>query len=93
LYAGDVEFDREFEATLESLFRQWLAPCAFAGHWIAEVEAQGHSPENLAAFRQCEAEVRGLVKFLDNDEMTDPMRRLRDRAIEEHRNGQTAEFV
>ena len=91
--AGCAEHNARTQQALESLFRAWLEPCALANKWVAKIEKQGHALDNLARFCECETEVRAIVRFLDEDKMTDAMRALRDEAVSEHESGQTAEFV
>jgi hypothetical protein len=92
VYSG-MEYDAESDQILQRLFREWLAPCEWVNQWIAVHQQRGYDLAHLEAFRKCEQEVRSIVKSMDADVMTDPMRELRDLAIEEHRNGETAEFI
>jgi hypothetical protein len=93
MLAGGEEHSPRTEQALENLFRAWLEPCKLANKWITSIGKRGQSPENLARFRECETEVRAIVRFLDDDMMTDAMRAMRDEAISEHESGQTAEMV
>lgn len=90
---GGVDYDPQVEAALETQFRRWIAPCDAAQDWIAKVTGRGYDLQNLAEFRNCELEVRSLIRFLDQDQMNDPMRKMRDDAVSEHASGQTADFV
>ena len=64
-----------------------------ANERIKRVRKNGYSPETVDRFLECEKQVRAMVRFLDDDRMTDAMRKLRDDAIAEHESGKTAEFV
>ena len=88
-----VEYDADTDAAIRELFQGWLRPCDAANQWIDGLLRKGYHPHNLDAFRTCEREVRSIVKAHDADAMTDAMRDLRDRALAEHRDGKTAEFV
>jgi hypothetical protein len=93
VYHGQCEHDCETDEAIEALFREWLPPCDFANEWIDAQHKRGYKVENLSQFRECEQEVRTIVKSFDDHSLTDGMRQLRDEAIAEHRNGKTAEFV
>jgi hypothetical protein len=87
------EYDAEADEAIQELFKAWLKPCAFANQWIAVQEQRHYHLANLEEFRKCEQEVRSIVKAMEKDELTDAMRELRDSAVMEHRNGETAEFI
>lgn len=92
VYEG-MGYDADADEAIRELFRGWLRPCEPVNKWI-EIQAQrGYHLDNLEEFRKCEREVRSIVKAWDADAMTDAMRDLRDKALSEHRNGETAEFV
>lgn len=98
IYTGGAEHDARADESLRSLFRAWLRPCDFANQWIAAQQGRGYHLGNLDEFRASEREVRSIVKawdanVADADVLTDAMRDLRDSAVTEHRNGETAEFV
>lgn len=92
---GIVEYDPELESKLEELFRRWLVPCQFANDWIDVQLRRGYQPDNLKKFRKCQAEVEAILNSIDNTtrSMSDSLIELRDAAIEEHRRGETAEFI
>jgi hypothetical protein len=91
-YRGD-RCEAEMFQLLERLFREWLKPCSIANEWIAIHKSRGYDLANLEEFRKCEREVVAIVGSFDGDAMTDPLREVRDSAVMEHRNGETAEFV
>ncbi len=96
LYDDKVEHSPGFEDALELLFVAWLRSCEFINPWILKVQEAGYHLDHLEKFRKCEAEVRAIVGFHTPDRdhvMTDALRLLRDQAIAEHHNGQTAEFI
>jgi hypothetical protein len=90
-----IEYDEKVEAEILALFRRWLAPCEFANRWIDVQVKRGYQPDNLSEFRRCEAEVNAIVSSQDNTDrqMSDELIRMRDEALEEHRRGETSEFV
>lgn len=95
VFSEKAEYDPRIDQAIQSLFRAWLPPCEFANQWIDSQLQSGYHPDNLAKFRECERQVRSIVRSLDqdSDEMTDEMRSLRDAALREHLHGETAEFV
>lgn len=90
---GSLKYNPAIEHALEDLFRAWLGPCDRAQRWVDSLQQQGFEVSNVEAFKQCEAEVRAIVDHLNDDQLTQPIRELRDAAIKEHRNGDTAEFI
>jgi hypothetical protein len=92
LYEG-MDYDPEADEAIRELFKAWLRPCVPANKWIDTQQKRGYHVENLEKFRKCEREARSIVKSMEADGMTDAMRKLRDDALTEHRNGETAEFV
>lgn len=74
---------------IDGLLTDWWQACGFANRWIDEQAQRGHEPENLAQFRECEAEVRAIIQARQEDELPEGLRALRDKAIEDYRNGQT----
>lgn len=94
VYQDEATFDTEVQASLESLFRIWLAPSDFAERWIARQTAGGVEIGNLTEYRSCRDEVLAIIKHLDGEQtVNDEVVQLRDEALEEHRRGQTSEFV
>jgi len=61
--------------------------------WIAIHNKRGYKLANLEKFETAEREVLAIVRALDSDQLTDAIRDLRDSAVTEHRNGETAEFI
>lgn len=53
------------DAAIESLYRGWLVPCAFADRWIDTQASRGFQLKNLTAFRECETEARSIVHEID----------------------------
>jgi hypothetical protein len=93
VYRGDADVDHRLHEAVEQLFIAWLRPCQLAEEWIGLQEKRGFEVDNLGDFRRCEEECRAIVKSLSDDELTDSVRKLRDEALTELRDGQTAEFV
>lgn len=93
IFLGKLEYDPELDAQIAGEFRKWLGACDSAKAWMEKQIGRGYKLDNLDDFRECEDQVRAIVESMGSDVLTEPMRELRDRAITEHRNGETAEFV
>lgn len=93
VFSGKMPHSAELETAIEKLFVAWQQPCRFANLWIQKQQERGFNLENLDKFQQCEEEVRAIVRSLDDHTLKDPLVPLRDEALAEHANGQTAEFV
>jgi hypothetical protein len=89
---GQLAPDAQFDRKLKALARAWLNTCDVVSRLNLWYLSRGKLG-NLAEFRRCEAEMRAMVQSWQRDKMTDAMRALRDSAIEEHRRGETAEFI
>jgi hypothetical protein len=96
VYNGRYDYEAAIEATLQTMCRSWLEPCANAEKWIAIQEQRGYALSNVEMFRHCCEEMKAIVAAFDEPAsgrvMTDPLILLRDEALNEHRDGQTAEF-
>lgn len=76
--------------------KAWLASCERASEWIARHRDREYEIENLAALRKCCEEMQAIVDFYDaerSESLPPQMAVLRDEALAEFRNGETAEFV
>jgi hypothetical protein len=93
IYRGLAQYDKDTDQALRGLFIAWLRPCKIANQWIAVQQGRAYHLDNLDEFRGCEREVLAIVQSMEADQLTDAMRELRDTAVMEHRNGETAEFV
>ena len=97
MFSGDSDFvPDDVEAAIRALCKLWLKPCDRANQWVAVQHSRGFKVDNLDAFRNCCVEMRAIVKAQEtegNEDLPAKMAILRDQAIEEHRNGQTAEFI
>lgn len=90
----EAEFEPEVDDALEAMMRNWLMTSEIASKWIELQLKRGYRVEGLERFRVCEKEVRAIVRFFDEgEELPSRMADLCSRAIEEHENGETAEFV
>jgi hypothetical protein len=84
------------ERAVRTLCEAWLKPCKQAQAIIAGQTERGFCIENLARFRKCCEEMQAIVKAQTSTEeevIPDPITQLRDDAIQEYRDGQTAEFI
>lgn len=94
IYRGRVQYEPEAAKIIQDLLVDWLKPCKVADEWIAVQLKRGYKVDNLERFRECEKEVRAIVGSQErNHSMSDALRKLRDEALIEHRDGQTSEFV
>jgi hypothetical protein len=95
IYRGDREFDPTTEAALHELCKNWLLPCKFAESWIAIQQQRGYEISNLSQFRDSVAEMTAIVEANQGgaEVLSGAMARLRDQAVKEQRDGQTAEFI
>jgi hypothetical protein len=96
VYRGEREPDAGLEASLERLCEGWLNPCAFAETWVEKRVTKGYRIDNLAEFRQCAREMSAIVEAINDrgdESLPKGIAVFRNAAIEEHRNGETAEFV
>jgi hypothetical protein len=94
IYRGEGQHDATVENALRALCKAWLEPCAFADRWIEAQRTRGFVIDNLVRFRQCVDEMAAIVEAWDGDtSLPQPIADLRDAAIIEHRNGETAEFI
>lgn len=96
VYREEIQHHSEAESTIENWCRQWLLPCEFAERWIEMQQTRGYSVDNVEEFRKCVSEMSAIVDNFgagNNAPMPEPIRVLRDEAISEHNDGQTAEFV
>jgi len=94
LYDGEIEADSEAFTKLQELLLMWLDACRATKVWAEENVTKGYDVDNLDEFRVCLKEVEAIVKsFTEEPILTDPMRELRDQAIQEHKDGKTVEFI
>jgi hypothetical protein len=100
-YRGDVyaekrPYSQEMEEALEHLMRRWYGGCGVMIRWAEHHIQLGFEVSHLKEFKQRCEEAAGIVESLDEGKedriMSDPLIILRDKALEEHRNGQTAGF-
>ncbi len=96
MFNGIGEFDHDqAEDAICALCRGWLEPCELANKLVAFQHQRGFRVDNLDRFRECCVEMQAIVHAQNamDDEIPNAVAELRDKAIEEHRDGQTAEFV
>ena len=93
VYRGEAQFSPEFDAELQRLCGRWLVPCDFAEKWIANQLAKDFAIDNLEEFRNCVTEMQAIVNsHRGKDNLPEQIAVHRDSAIQEYRNGETAEF-
>ncbi len=96
IFRGEKEYDAESEKSLRNLCKNWLVPCEVAEKWIETQLTRGYEIDNLAEFRECVSEMSAIVGADDEEDNTTipkPIVAFRNSAIDEHRNGQTTEFI
>lgn len=97
IYDGTADFDQDaVEAALRDLCKLWLKACGRAEQWAANQQSRKLPVANLEEFRSCCDEMRAIVKAQeqgDEEELPDGLTSVLEKAIEEHRGGQTTEFV
>ena len=95
MFRHGMAFDPQVQVAIETLCRAWIRPCVEAEKQIAIQLERGYTISNLSIFRECREEMVGLVEAIeDGDEVFPPaLSELRDEALREHRNGETADFV
>ena len=92
---GTVEYSEDVESAVKELCKGWLGPCEYAEEWAQKHLASGYQIDNLVVFRECCRQMQAIVKFNEStgpELLPDTMIRLRDQALEDYRNGKTAEI-
>jgi hypothetical protein len=93
---GHIEYSPEIDIAFKTLCKAWLEPCGYAEQWVSVQRARNYHIENLQKFRECCEQMQAISEAYEMngvEEMPDAIAEARDRAIAEHVNGQTAEFV
>jgi hypothetical protein len=95
VYRGEIEYSADFEKMLAELCEQWLGPCEAADGWIEKQLTEGFTIDNLDEFRECAEEMLAIVESAEpgDNQIPESVAALQDAAVEEYRNGQTAEFI
>jgi hypothetical protein len=96
LYKGESDYDPQMEGALAYLIRRWCENGEAVVRWAKRHVSLGFDVMHLDQFCQRLEEARAIIRSLNDDGsgriMSEPLILLRDRALEEHRNGETAEF-
>jgi hypothetical protein len=96
VYEGKYPYDADMEDALEELMRHWYKLSAGAIKWAEKHISLGFDVAYFAEFKQRVEEASAMVEAFDDNggqrTVSEPLILLRDQALEEHRNGQTAEF-
>jgi hypothetical protein len=95
IFDGAEGFDPLVEDALRLLCQRWLKPCEHARKWAVIQFNRGYKVDNLDRFNECCEEMQAIVRAHEatTEELPAAMEHLRDLALEDHRNGQTSEFV
>jgi hypothetical protein len=88
-----LTLDFDLDDAIVGLFRSWLSRADFTEEWISRCERNGYELDNLVEFKNCVAEARAIVEFDCHAPANDAILRLGAKAIEEHRRGETVEWV
>ncbi len=93
LYNEVYKYDPGVETALRELCRCWLKPCEDAFAWIVVQENRGFEVSNLSKFRDCCTEMKAIVESISEEStMPSAIAVIASQAIQEHRDGETAEF-
>jgi hypothetical protein len=87
---GKLEFD-DLDDHIKRLLTRWTAQVGKAIGWIERCEKNGYSIDNVAEFKSVVAEVFAILNFDPDREMSEAFGHLRDKAVVEHRNGETVD--
>jgi hypothetical protein len=92
MMADQVPYASSDEEEIRDFYRTWLAPAEGMLANIARMEARGYEVKWADQFRRACREARAI--FIDDSEffMGDALVELRDRAIDDYREGRTVEF-
>ena len=97
VYEGKCGYDKEIEEALGDLIRRWHQRCGQVLKWARHHVSLGFDVAHLADFERRCKESEAIVESLTEPEgdriMSEPLILLQDKALEEHGDGQTAEFV
>ena len=96
VYKGVKEYDPGIDDEIAALCRDWLVPCDYAEKWIAKQLERGYQIGNLGEFRKCCQEMQAIVEAQaegDGEPLPIAMIKLRDQAIDDHRNGKTSPVI
>jgi hypothetical protein len=90
IFSGEVQYKEDMDSAIAALYKLWLRPCVFAEQWIRHQLQHELKIDNLAAFRECQEEVRAIVE--ENNDVSGDLLKLRDEAIRSHQAGNTSEW-
>jgi hypothetical protein len=97
IYRGEIEHDPDFDKALQNDYEGWLNPCQYAEKWIESQLTRGFKIDNLVEFRRCVEEMNAIVEaYREGDNpifLPEGIAEIRDAAIIEHQNGQSAGFI
>jgi len=78
---------------IDRLVTTWLGPFDRMTQWISRCEARGYKVEYKDRFLACLEEARANAKYDPQQPMPECILDLKDEALREHENGETAEFL
>jgi hypothetical protein len=97
LYDDPKLYDEETEKMLEFLMRRWQQKCETVIQWAQRNVDRGFTVNHFDEFKKRCASATAIVESLDDSPgdrvMSEPLIVLRDQALDDHRNGQTADFI
>ncbi|MDB5876333.1 MAG: hypothetical protein JWQ07_5775 [Ramlibacter sp.] len=92
VFSGRQAFDPTEDAIIESLYREWLESANKVSAVIDAAESDGFEVDYIESFRRAHREARAMFvpdsQFFAGQALTD----IRDRAVDDHRGGLTADF-
>lgn len=93
IFNETYEYDPKLEEALEALCISWTKPCEDALAWVSIQRSRGFEVSNLDKFMECCEEMKAIVEsFTEESEVPQSIVVLEKQAIQDHRDGQTAEF-
>jgi hypothetical protein len=97
LFDGKISYDAEFESNLSQMMRDFHQHCPPILEVAGYFSKQNYDLPDLAQFERRCREAAAIVESLDETDsdriMSPQLLILQDRAISEHQNEQTAEFI
>jgi hypothetical protein len=91
----DAEQAKKCEARIIEFCRGWLSYSTIADKWSSVQKGRGYTLDNLDDFIKCRNELQAIVEANEgtDDALPVALAVLRDHALQDHKNGKTAEFL
>jgi len=92
LFRGELCHNPDMDRDIHDLYRAWAVPSEACVAQIEHFEAGGFTVEGAKEFRECVAEVRGVLLPDAHFFTAQALHNLRDAAIDDHQRGETVEL-